>query len=368
MMLLNSHVKYSHQEVIARKRNRMINRIKLRGLNQSPGQPVQQYVDALKQIAKTCEFYITCDNCNQRNDYSQEMVLDQLVQGLNGDKIKNKILAYQEEDFTLHNIEKLVMKENNEKHSRTAKNNCPPSKADILVNSTPISILNKAKSTVQQSSHCRCCLQDQSESPANGKSCASCDKPTADLNLNTVCRTNVIEIASSGAQRKSKLLALENMTKMRNEESGSSSSCSTGRKVLKKRKRKNRKKMSFEVYKLPADNTENKQKSLPPSNSREESPPKLDGPFPAANINSPDLNNLRIVSIESIATETIAENRRKEENILSDFNVQTMHMLQSGRDQEHKQDVQRKRVQSEDLRAILDTDTDEDSDLEMETS
>ena len=53
----------------------------------------------------------TSDTCDHKNYYSNEMVLDQLVQGLNDDEIQKKVLACKEEDFNLDNIEKLVMNE-----------------------------------------------------------------------------------------------------------------------------------------------------------------------------------------------------------------------------------------------------------------
>ena len=69
------------KEVFVKKRNRMINRLKLRGLQQGPEQPVQQYVGMLKQVARTCKFNMPCHSrvCNEICDFSEEMVLDQLV-------------------------------------------------------------------------------------------------------------------------------------------------------------------------------------------------------------------------------------------------------------------------------------------------
>ena len=76
-----------------KKRNRMVNRLKLHNLVQGQEQPVQQYVAALKQIARTCQFLIKCSSqdCNTRVDYSHEMVLDQLVRGLNDSETQRKV-------------------------------------------------------------------------------------------------------------------------------------------------------------------------------------------------------------------------------------------------------------------------------------
>ena len=48
------------KNVFVKKRNRMVNRLKLHNLIQGDEQPVQQYVAVLKQIARTCQFSVEC--------------------------------------------------------------------------------------------------------------------------------------------------------------------------------------------------------------------------------------------------------------------------------------------------------------------
>ena len=99
------------KEVFVKHRNWMVNCLKLRNLKQGPDQPVQQYVSALKQIARTCKFTMICfaEACNRQNNYSEEMVLDQLTMGLNDDEIQKKVLGCKEENFNLDFVEKLVI-------------------------------------------------------------------------------------------------------------------------------------------------------------------------------------------------------------------------------------------------------------------
>ena len=103
----------------------MVNRLKLHNLLQGEDQPVQQYVDSLKQIARTCQFSVKCtaDGCDTVVDYSQEIVLDQLVRGLNDDDVQKKVLACKEADFNLDAVEKVVIAEETskatQKESRT---------------------------------------------------------------------------------------------------------------------------------------------------------------------------------------------------------------------------------------------------------
>lgn len=65
---LLDHIK----EVFVKRHNRVINRVKLWALKQCPDQPVKQYVGSLKQMARICQFSMSCSSgiCNQKTDYS----------------------------------------------------------------------------------------------------------------------------------------------------------------------------------------------------------------------------------------------------------------------------------------------------------
>ena len=51
----------------------------------------------------------SADGCGRQNDYSEEMVLDQLTMGLNDDEIQRRVLGCKEENFNLDFVEKLVI-------------------------------------------------------------------------------------------------------------------------------------------------------------------------------------------------------------------------------------------------------------------
>jgi hypothetical protein len=99
------------KEMFLRKKNRFVNRIKLTRIMQGPDEPVQQYLATLKQTARTCLFNFKCtapnDACDHVNNYEDEMVLDQLVNGLYDPDIQAKVLASQEENLTVEFVEKL---------------------------------------------------------------------------------------------------------------------------------------------------------------------------------------------------------------------------------------------------------------------
>ena len=83
-------------------------------------QPIQQYVASLKQIARTCKFSVKCKNtdCAGDVDYADEIVLDQLVKGLNDEDIQAKVLSMEEANFTTDKVEKLIIVEEHTKNSQ----------------------------------------------------------------------------------------------------------------------------------------------------------------------------------------------------------------------------------------------------------
>ena len=68
--------------------------------------------DTQKKVV-TCHFSMMCSSstCEQKNNYSDEMVPDQLVQGLNYDETHKKALAYDEDEFNIDNIKQLMTTE-----------------------------------------------------------------------------------------------------------------------------------------------------------------------------------------------------------------------------------------------------------------
>ena len=167
-------------------------------MKQGPENPVQKYVGHLNRIAWTCHFYMTCsaDNCDNKYDFSNEMVLDQLIQGLNDDDIQKKVLVCKKEGF---NIEKLVINE------ECGKGTQKDSKAgDTSANLAPVSTIKRIKKLQHKSSYkqtpgsgskCSHCgssyhiyeeLEDKSKYPAHGQTCGAYNKPH---HFDIICRS-----------------------------------------------------------------------------------------------------------------------------------------------------------------------------------
>ena len=178
----------------------MVNRLKLHKMAQGPDQPVQQYVASLKQIARTCRYSVQCSRqgCNTNIDYSNEMVLDQLVRGLNDDDIQKKVLSCPEENFNLAAVEKIIIAEECSKATQKESKSSFPSEQQLA----PISTFKKSKKkpiTTSSNKKCSSCgseghknfselsEENKGQCKANGKFCENCGKKN---HLASVCRSS----------------------------------------------------------------------------------------------------------------------------------------------------------------------------------
>ena len=180
------------KEMFVKKRNRMVNRLKLQNMIQGDDQPVQQFIASLKQVARTCKYSITCSNvaCNTTVDYSQEMVLDQLVKGLNDSE------SCREGDFKLDTVEKVIMAEESSKATQKESGTTTPGYV------APLSTFRKNK-TQQNKSQPKCTncgadghnfrdlkAEERHKCRAFGKNCNKCKKSN---HFAQVCRSRIVK-------------------------------------------------------------------------------------------------------------------------------------------------------------------------------
>jgi tRNA G26 N,N-dimethylase Trm1 len=71
----------------------------------------------LKPVARTGKFKEECQGCNQQVDFTDQMVLDNIIQGLSDEDIKRKVLAMPESDCTLEKVIKFIEAEETGKYS-----------------------------------------------------------------------------------------------------------------------------------------------------------------------------------------------------------------------------------------------------------
>ena len=84
------------KEVFVKTHNWMETRQEMRNLKQKPGQTISDYKECLEQIAKKCNFVIKCSSsdCDRENDFSEQMVLDQMIHGLEDNNIQKQVLSF----------------------------------------------------------------------------------------------------------------------------------------------------------------------------------------------------------------------------------------------------------------------------------
>ena len=97
--------------MVVKTSNRLVMQLQLKKIVQGPDQPVQTYLASLKPIARNCKFQVTCtaESCTQSVDYTDKMVLQQLIYGLADEEIQRKMLAKTE--MTLEEAVKFVIAE-----------------------------------------------------------------------------------------------------------------------------------------------------------------------------------------------------------------------------------------------------------------
>ena len=181
------------KNMFVKKRNRIVNRKKLHRLMQKPDQPVQQYNAKLKLTARTCCFSITCTraHCNTSIDYSNKMVLDQLIHGLNDDNIQRKVLSSQEEDSNLEEVEKIIVVQ--ECSQATQKESRLNLLSEQITPTTPKRKQDHIKKCLscgseEHGSYTKFSLENKNECKANGKFCERCGKPN---HLTSACRSKL---------------------------------------------------------------------------------------------------------------------------------------------------------------------------------
>ena len=110
--------KLSEQELLneakslaVRRRNKLVNRMKLASMFQGGDETITSYETRLKPIARTGKFKEKCQSCAADVDFTEQMVLDHLIRGIADEAIQAKVLAMQEVDATLPKVIKFIESE-----------------------------------------------------------------------------------------------------------------------------------------------------------------------------------------------------------------------------------------------------------------
>ena len=99
------------RKMVLKKRNKLVNRLKLNSLVQGGDESITGFEIRLKPLARTGKFKEQCGTCHVNVDYTDQMVLDNVIRGLADEDIKKKVLAMPEENCTLELVLKFVQAE-----------------------------------------------------------------------------------------------------------------------------------------------------------------------------------------------------------------------------------------------------------------
>jgi hypothetical protein len=105
------------KKMVVKRRNMLVNRMKLSGMTQGGDKPITSFETRLKPVARTGKFKEECQGCNQQVDFTDQMVLDNIIRGLSDEDIKRKVLAMPEPDCTLEKVIKFIEAEESGKYS-----------------------------------------------------------------------------------------------------------------------------------------------------------------------------------------------------------------------------------------------------------
>ena len=97
-------------KLAVKRRNKLVNRIKLSKMAQDEDESVTAFETRLKPVARTGRYRVKCaaPGCGEECDYTAEVVLDNLIRGLADEEIQRKVLALPDEDCTLAKVVKFV--------------------------------------------------------------------------------------------------------------------------------------------------------------------------------------------------------------------------------------------------------------------
>ena len=64
------------RKIVVKRRNNLVNRMKLQGMVQGGDEPITGFETRLKPVARTGRFKVKCQQCNLDVDYTDQVVLE----------------------------------------------------------------------------------------------------------------------------------------------------------------------------------------------------------------------------------------------------------------------------------------------------
>ena len=91
-----------------RNENTMLSRINLHNMRQNHGENVRSYGSRINSQASTCKYQIECTKCKEEVDYTDAVLRDVLIKGLEDKDIQSEILGSADQDMPLDKVFKMI--------------------------------------------------------------------------------------------------------------------------------------------------------------------------------------------------------------------------------------------------------------------
>ena len=111
------HLLKETRQLVVKTRNKLVHRFKLVTMVQGGDEHIASFETRLKLVARTVRFQVEGLACEEQTDYTDQMVLDNLIRGLAEEEIKRKVLATPETECTLAKVLRFVEAEESGKYS-----------------------------------------------------------------------------------------------------------------------------------------------------------------------------------------------------------------------------------------------------------
>ena len=98
------------------KKNKAVNRVKVGTLRQDKGEPVRKFFGRVRSLAAVSKYAVKCKGCNKDVNYSEEVIMDQVIRGLSNSEIQKDVLSQLDADnLTLEKLLTFVEGKNQDK-------------------------------------------------------------------------------------------------------------------------------------------------------------------------------------------------------------------------------------------------------------
>ena len=160
--------------LVVKTRNKLVMQLQLKKMTQGAEEPVQTFLARMKPIARNCGFQTMCasQTCKKPVDYTDAIVLMQMIAGLADHDIQRKVLG--QPDKTLKETEKFIIAEESGKWSQLE------SKSELQMAAGLSNYKNQQEQQLQKKKECSTCGHPPHGKdgifPASKEKCRKCDR------------------------------------------------------------------------------------------------------------------------------------------------------------------------------------------------